>query len=56
MELSTSKRSRISDKQKSILERFYGSGMVGTGHYTKTESRRQLLTLDCEATQAFSFG
>ena len=31
MESSTQKRSRISDSQRSILERFYNDGMVGTG-------------------------
>ena len=35
MESSTSKQNRISDKQKSILERFYGAGMVGTGRLYK---------------------
>ena len=35
MESKTSKRNRISDKQKSILERFYGAGMVGTGRLYK---------------------
>ena len=35
MEPQTSKRNRISDIQKNILERFYGAGMVGTGRLHK---------------------
>ena len=35
MESSTSKQNRISGKQKYILERFYGPGIVGTGRLYK---------------------
>ena len=31
------KRTRISDNQRDILERFYGRGMVGVGHLNYRE-------------------
>ena len=45
MELPTSnsKRNRISDAQKHILERFYGAGMVGTGRLYKDKVEKAVV-------------